>query len=558
MRNNKITRIFSSPVAAYLLLVAALTLSNEVVASQMLCKGLNHFAAHLHRLMDALLLALPVLLVPRRWLALPWLVVVHVYWLANLWYYRNFGTFIPQNQLLRFSDLQGLGGSIVESMRWIDLLVAAPSVVWCVWFCCMRMRRQRLAAGLIGVAVVGFAIGVIVSDFQRFEPGDKDGPKRLYSERFSRAYRTFGLTDYWVVQAMMRQRCTAEELAEVERWMAQREEPAYETQSAEGKNLIVVVVESLASWQVGLQVEGVPVTPRMDALIADSATLYMPNCLTQVHLGRSSDCHLMLETGLMPMQNEAASIVAASNQYFALPKALKENGYHSVAYVCDSKKASWLQATNYASYGYDEVVDKLGLTRKSSKWDSCDQFLFPRVMERLPKLEEPFYAKVVTLSMHDSKPLPGHPTKLKECDFPSQELEHFLVRTHYTDSLLGLFLDSLRAVGLYERSLIVITGDHYKYTGDEYFLRPQRPEDLCVPLLILNAPARPENPQMWFGQMDLYPTLLDLMGLRSYPWRGLGTSLLSPAHEGTYDYLLLRAPLSRLSDIILRSDYFRR
>jgi hypothetical protein len=31
------------------------------------------------------------------------------------------------------------------------------------------------------------------------------------------------------------------------------------------------------------------------------------------------------------------------------------------------------------------------------------------------------------------------------------------------------------------------------------------------------------------GQIDMYPTLLNLLSLDDYPWKGLGQSILSPA-----------------------------
>ncbi len=47
-----------------------------------------------------------------------------------------------------------------------------------------------------------------------------------------------------------------------------------------------------------------------------------------------------------------------------------------------------------------------------------------------------------------------------------------------------------------------------------------------VPLIILNAPFY----VLWqvMGQVDVYPTLLDLLGLNDYWWKGLGESIFNP------------------------------
>ena len=42
-----------------------------------------------------------------------------------------------------------------------------------------------------------------------------------------------------------------------------------------------------------------------------------------------------------------------------------------------------------------------------------------------------------------------------------------------------------------------------------------------TPLIVLNSPVHLRYEKV-MGQVDLYPTLLDLLGADDYPWRGLG------------------------------------
>ena len=98
------------------------------------------------------------------------------------------------------------------------------------------------------------------------------------------------------------------------------------------------------------------------------------------------------------------------------------------------------------------------------------------------------------------------------------------VRDHYdagilsADALLGEFLDGLRARGLYERALIVVTSDHGESLGERglYGHGGLTLEQLLVPLIVKPpqtwelAPREVEEP---VELVDLYPTLCALAGL---------------------------------------------
>ncbi|MCC8144270.1 MAG: sulfatase-like hydrolase/transferase [Tannerellaceae bacterium] len=93
-------------------------------------------------------------------------------------------------------------------------------------------------------------------------------------------------------------------------------------------------------------------------------------------------------------------------------------------------------------------------------------------------------------------------------------------------------MDSLKKQGRYENTMIVITGDHEGLADYR--------DDLCktkegygvvsaeqfVPLVILNAPIGMRYDKV-MGQVDIYPTILSLMGLTHYEWQGLGCSILN-------------------------------
>ena len=91
--------------------------------------------------------------------------------------------------------------------------------------------------------------------------------------------------------------------------------------------------------------------------------------------------------------------------------------------------------------------------------------------------------------------------------------------------------------------------------------------DREVALLLLNTPYTVSYEAV-AGQIDIYPTLLDVMGCNEYPWKGLGYSLLrTPVKSAVYwDRSVVgdtRSPLVPrqreawdISNLILTGHYF--
>ena len=107
-----------------------------------------------------------------------------------------------------------------------------------------------------------------------------------------------------------------------------------------------------------------------------------------------------------------------------------------------------------------------------------------------------------------------------------------MVVANYTDYAIGQFITFLRSQKKFENTMIVITGDHegfgltrkplYEHALGKDIISPER----FTKLIVLNSPVHLRYEKV-MGQVDLYPTLLDLLGADDYPWRGLGESILS-------------------------------
>ncbi len=100
----------------------------------------------------------------------------------------------------------------------------------------------------------------------------------------------------------------------------------------------------------------------------------------------------------------------------------------------------------------------------------------------------------------------------------------------YVDSLLGQFTDKLKAQGLYERSVIIITGDHgARELGPLRSPRPGELSDLApaVTLIIHGPGVQPGISNVDYQHIDFRPTLWDV--LKMPPEKGLpGVSAFAP------------------------------
>lgn len=201
----------------------------------------------------------------------------------------------------------------------------------------------------------------------------------------------------------------------------------------------------------------------------------------------------------------------------------------------------------------------------------CDSVLFDKSLPILRTIKQPFYAELVTISMHQPYTETILRNDFKQHKFNTENAQYYCVVTHYTDRLIGKFIEALKREGLYENSIIIITGDHDDCGFNQYEGHSTCSlKDRYIPFIILNSHRETKNENKTIGQVDLYPSLLSLMNIDDYPWQGLGENIFNSEvsncaiyHTGenegdnTVDSVInYRKKLWEISDIIIRSDYF--
>ncbi|MFL6018814.1 MAG: sulfatase-like hydrolase/transferase [Gaiellaceae bacterium] len=121
-------------------------------------------------------------------------------------------------------------------------------------------------------------------------------------------------------------------------------------------------------------------------------------------------------------------------------------------------------------------------------------------------------------------------------DLATQAWQRHLLQVGYTDTLLGRLIDRLRAVGLWNKALVVVDPDHgISFHGDDLRRDPTQTNlsDLAFIPLFMKLPGERQGRVVdtHVTTEDILPTIADVLGI-DVPWETTGVSMLS----GTPDH----------------------
>lgn len=285
------------------------------------------------------------------------------------------------------------------------------------------------------------------------------------------------------------------------------------------KNLIIIIVESLNSWALDIEVDGKSVVPNLKQLMNSGNAIVATDLISQAGPGRSSDGQLLINTGLFPIRDEATVARHAFNEFPSIAKAIIDK--RPKFEIISENKFFWRHSATSQKEGYDSIYDADVAIAAGLTSGRRDETMFNLAQKILPRYEQPFFATLITISMHG--PYKGDPkwkSWISEAGLP-HDLTTYLEVTHYFDTELGKFIGYLKTLGIYDNSVIVITSDHESAVPD------YKGEGVgTVPFIAVNAGIDTVITRHG-GQIDIYPTILDITGNTDYWWKGFGTSLLA-------------------------------
>ncbi len=309
--------------------------------------------------------------------------------------------------------------------------------------------------------------------------------------------------------------------------------------SQKNRNIIYIQLESFQQFVIGRQVNGQPLTPHLNRLAAES--VQFTNFHYMVGPGTSSDAEFTVLNSLIYPGDSAAFFEYPANTYHALPSTLAQAGYTTAAYHGDDPNF-WNRHTAYPALGYQQFhgIDEYHMTEPGQPWGLTDRDFFDQTPAKLARLKSPYFAHLITLTSHLPFKVPPKDQGLNLSGLQLTEVQrNYLQSVHYTDAMLGQFIEALRASGQLDQTLLVVTGDHEPFitsmadTNFAQFLGyAQGFDDLTylqarqVPLLIRGPGLSPQQVTLPGSHLDIYPALTNLLGLPTPP-TVLGRDLLN-------------------------------
>jgi hypothetical protein len=261
--------------------------------------------------------------------------------------------------------------------------------------------------------------------------------------------------------------------------------------STETPHVIIVLMESFRSRDIGEEH-----SPHFCALMKEG--IYFPNFYA----------------------NGVKSSHAAVATLQGLPPFLRNGGYHS-AYLHNGFLSFEGQRELLQYLGFQTLIGRNELLShfpqaKGNSWGILDEYLMEYAASYLQSQRYPTFMTLATMTNH-------HPWILPSSQgMKAHKRERFLQTFRYSDAALGRFIQLLKDKDLYDKSFILILGDHGQPMGEhrDNFLVPNGlyEENVHIPLLILGGKKlSPQVRDCVGSQVDILPTLKDLLGAGSSP-----------------------------------------
>ena len=491
--------------------------------------------------------------------------VLFLWLFSNVVYYREFADYISVSTMMATSSVStGLGETALELFNLWDLVYFADFIIIAI---VLRKKpyklnpkpfSKRASFAVSSLAILLFSVNLFTAEIDRPE---------LLTRGFSNTYivRALGLPAFFTYNAHQtytaekdRSDATAEDLVPVEEYVQEH----YASPNsdyfgiAKGRNVIYLHLESLQQFVIDykLNVDGVEyeVTPFLNSLYHSQSTLAFSNFFNQVKAGKTSDAETMIETSLFGL-NQGSFMVqyGGSNTQQAAPYILSQNGGYTSAVFHGNSASFWNRNNTYKQWGYNYFFDQSYFSEateeNSFQYGLNDKIMFADSIQYLEHLQQPFYAKFITVSNHYpyTSSLIGDEIGFPLADTPDETINGYFATANYLDASIKAFFDYLKATGLYENSIIVLYGDHYGISNSRNpDLAPLIGKDSQtwsdfdnammqrVPYMIV-VPGMTNGgiSDTFGGEIDALPTLEHLLGIEANNYLQVGQDMLSSEHS---------------------------
>ena len=311
---------------------------------------------------------------------------------------------------------------------------------------------------------------------------------------------------------------------------------------AKGKNVLVIHLESFQQFLIDYKWKGKEVTPNLNKLYHANDTISFDNFFNQVGQGKTSDAEMMLENSLFGLQSGSAmSSYGTSNTFQSAPAILDQQAGYTSAVMHGGAGSFWNRDNAYKSFGYDYFMPLSYYKNKKGYYIGYgikDKLFFDQSIKYIEHLPQPFYLKMITVTNHYPYDIDKKNQSIDKTDTGDKTVDGYVQTAHYLDQAIGELMDYLKKTGLEKNTLIMLYGDHYGISGNHHKasaeLLDQSSFNNFDNLLFQRVPLMFHMPGLkgginhtYGGEIDVRPTLFNLLGINDKDFIQLGHSLLA-------------------------------
>lgn len=485
------------------------------------------------------------------WILIATDLVLSLWLFANILYYREFSNFLSLSIIKTSgSTADNLGKSIVGITRATDFLtfidIAFVIILMVSKIVKYDLRPLKLKFNLLLESIAVLLIGINLMMAQKDRPG-------LLTRTFDNSYivKYLGMNEYAVYDAFKTAQ-TSEQMAKanvsdlqaVKKYLKLNyviPNSAY-TGVAKGKNVMIIHLESFQQFLIGYKWKGKEVTPNLNKLYHAKNTLSFSNFYNQVGQGKTSDAEMMLENSLFGLQSGSAmSSYGTSNTFESAPAILTQQGGYTTAVMHGGAGSFWNRNNAYKQFGYEYFMPLSYYQNKPKYYIGYglkDKVFFSQSIKYIERLPQPFYLKLITVTNHYPYDLDKKNQSIAKTETGDETVDGYVQTAHYLDQAIGQLMRWLQKTGLAKNTLLVFYGDHYGISGNHHkasaellnqdeFTNFDNLKFQRVPLMFHMKGLKGGIKKTYGGEIDVLPTLLNLLGIKNQKTIQFGHDLLS-------------------------------
>lgn len=276
-------------------------------------------------------------------------------------------------------------------------------------------------------------------------------------------------------------------------------------------NVVIFLQESLGAEYVG-SLGGKPLTPHFDALTKEGLLFTNLYC-TGTRSVRGIEA---VVTGFLPSPSE--SVVKLSNSqsgFFTMADLFKEKGYDT-SFIYGGMANFDNMASFFNGNGFENIIDEEDFNNDGNKyalkgtWGYSDEDLVVKANDYFKHQEKgkPFFSMMFSTSNHEP------------FEFPDGRIELFDKKKNtvnnamkYADFSIGKFFELAKKEDYFKNTLFIVVADHNTRTYGKHLVPIHK---FHIPALIIGPGIKKGSKyDKLCSQIDLAPTMLDMMGIKT-------------------------------------------